>query len=130
MQNCSFFLFGLVVFFLCLPVLEGAERKKAAAKHKPVQAKTAAEKKQTRFICQPNGWGCTPEMAVSDLDRVMSLYDHEPGFRRDNYVSLIQIGKNVWQADGRCSFLGAPVPASAPRFLPPHVVTGAVSGRY
>ena len=68
-----------------------------------------------RVTIQPNGWGQTKAQAVKDLDRVMKLYEKKPGFRRDNYVAVVYVGRNKWQADGRCTYLAPPTvkPATA-----------------
>lgn len=62
----------------------------------------------SRVIIQPNGWGSNPESATRDLDRIMRFYEGRPGFRRDRYVKIIEIGRGKFQSDGRCSYL-APV---------------------
>ncbi len=59
----------------------------------------------SRVVIQPNGWGANPAEATRDLDRVMGIYTNQPGFRQDAYVKIIPISKNVFQADGRCSYL-------------------------
>jgi hypothetical protein len=58
-----------------------------------------------RVIIQPNGWGNNPESATRDLDRIMRFYENRPGFRRDRYVKIIEIGRGKFQSDGRCSYL-------------------------
>ncbi|MCC6355309.1 MAG: hypothetical protein IT577_15560 [Verrucomicrobiae bacterium] len=62
----------------------------------------------SRVTIQPNGWGSNPESATRDLDRIMRFYEGRPGFRRDRYVKIIEIGRGKFQSDGRCSYL-APV---------------------
>lgn len=59
----------------------------------------------SRVVIQPNGWGRTPQSATKDLDRVMRIYEDQPGFRRDKYVAVVKVGRNMYQADGRCSYL-------------------------
>ncbi len=59
----------------------------------------------SRVIIQPNGWGNNPTAAKRDLDRVMRFYANRPGFRRDRYVRIIEIGRGKFQSDGRCSYL-------------------------
>jgi len=64
--------------------------------------------RMSRVVIQPNGWGNNPASARRDLDRVMRFYERRPGFRRDRYVKIIEIGRGKFQCDGRCSYL-APV---------------------
>lgn len=59
----------------------------------------------SRVIIQPNGWGNNPASATRDLDRIMRFYEGRPGFRRDRYVKIIEIGRGKFQSDGRCSYL-------------------------
>lgn len=59
----------------------------------------------SRVIIQPNGWGNNAASAIRDLDRVMRIYEERPGFRRDRYVKIIEIGRGKFQSDGRCSYL-------------------------
>lgn len=59
----------------------------------------------SRVIIQPNGWGNNPQSAIRDLDRIMRFYEGRPGFRRDRYVKIIEIGRGKFQSDGRCSYL-------------------------
>ncbi len=78
---------------------------------KPYNESDLIAKGWRRVIIQPNGWGMTREQAIRDLDRVMRLYENEPGFRRYDYVSLVRISKRRYQSDGRCSFLAPPIPS-------------------
>jgi len=116
---------SLVAMLACAPAEETA-KKEAADTKKPAGKEAAQPEKKDakgakkddaakgkyagwrRVIIQPNGWGQTKKQAISDLDRVMKHYEHRPGFRRDNYVAVVYVGRNKWQADGRCSYLAPP----------------------
>lgn len=87
------------------------EKKEATSTKKKKTQKAEAKGKYAgwrRVIIQPNGWGKTKAQAVKDLDRVMAWYEHRPGFRRDNYVAVVYVGRDMWQADGRVSYLAPP----------------------
>ena len=87
---------------------EPAATKKKAEKAETTKAKKGKYAGWRRVIIQPNGWGQTKAQAVADLDRVMAWYEHRPGFKRDNYVAVVYVGRNKWQADGRVSYLAPP----------------------
>jgi hypothetical protein len=61
-----------------------------------------------KFVCQPNGWGRTPEEAVRDLrERILPWYEKNygdrPGFGIDRgYAAVVEVSRGrQWQADGR-----------------------------
>ncbi|MEM1060055.1 MAG: hypothetical protein AAGK14_12465 [Verrucomicrobiota bacterium] len=143
-------LFGAVFLAAALSSASAQEAaEKAPAEAKPAAAqKSAGEKKARarekerealakgwrRVIIQPNGWGHTKETAVADLERVMNLYEDKPGYRRDNYVAVVYVGRNKWQADGRCSYLAPPTvkPATKERRLQrknKSTVSGAIGSK-
>jgi hypothetical protein len=93
-----------------LALLEAGAPAAGAAQPPPVDLRRvdSAEvngRPMSRVIIQPNGWGTNPQSAIKDLDRVMGFYSDLPGFRRDRYYKVIEIGRGKFQADGRCSYL-------------------------
>lgn len=61
-----------------------------------------------RYVCQPNGWGPTPEAAIKDLrERLFPWYERNygdrPGFTIDrDWYALVEVTPGrMWQADGR-----------------------------
>lgn len=61
-----------------------------------------------KHLCQPNGWGDTPEKAIADLrTRILPWYErnfgHKPGFEIDwEWYALVEVADGrLWQADGR-----------------------------
>lgn len=98
----------LTVFGLsALPALPGhAEATdEQKAQTEPLHGAANKDTEWSRVVVQPNGWGRTPEAATKDLDRVMRIYEDQPGFKRDRYVAVVKVGRNMYQADGRCSYL-------------------------
>lgn len=109
------------------PAEAGADAPAADSKAEPADAKAKTKDKAkaakahawctadgplSRVTIQPNGWGRTPAEATRDLDRVMSFYEKLPGFRRDRYVAVVHVGRDMYQADGRCSYLVPKKPAA------------------
>jgi hypothetical protein len=94
------------------------------------EAEPAERPGKGRVVIQPNGWGRTPAAATADLDRVMAIYKDFPGFQRDAYVAVVQVGRNMYQADGRCSYFAPSRPATEPtRPAVRNVSSGAFSSK-
>lgn len=80
-----------------------------------VNSALVGDVRMSRVVIQPNGWGNNPASARRDLDRVMRIYEGKPGFRRDRYTKIIEIGRGKYQCDGRCSYLAPVRGRSRPR---------------
>ncbi len=75
-----------------------------------------------KFICQPNGWGATPDEAIRDLrERLFPWYERNygdrPGFSIDrDWYALVEVTPGrMWQADGRLWWYAQPAVRPAPR---------------
>ena len=82
----------------------------------------AIPENHVRFLCQPNGWGSTPEAAIRDLrQRILPWYQknygHRPGFEIDwDWYALVEVTDGrLWQADGRLWWYAPPVIQSRSR---------------
>ena len=84
----------------------------------------------TWFLCQPNGIGETPEKAERDLKtRILPYYQRvygdKPGFTIFADVAIVHMGRNLYQADGRCGWYVPRVKTSDPRAVGRKMQSGA-----
>ena len=113
-----FSLFLLLAMGCALPTLRAHAVEDAALAKARIMEPTPPKGQRPDFLFLPNGWGNTPESATADLDRVIAVFADRPGFRRFDYIKVVQVGRGVYEADGMCTWDAKTAVSPATRKLP------------